>query len=143
MYITIDFDGTVVTEKWPDIGRLKFGAKWVINKLSKKHTIIINTLREDKKVPFLNIERNWKSEAREFLTKKGVTFHFLNENPLELIEKWGNSRKLAGDVFIDDKNILPLTFWPLIYVVLSIKIFYRKLKKKVYEYSNSRRNSRR
>ena len=30
LHIAVDFDGTVVHSQWPGIGRLKFGAKWVL-----------------------------------------------------------------------------------------------------------------
>lgn len=46
MIISIDFDGTIVRERWPDIGSPLPGALAAIRKLhAAGHTIIINSCR--------------------------------------------------------------------------------------------------
>lgn len=128
MYIIIDFDDTIAkagkaTPFKVEIGKPKYKVKQVINKLYKEgHTIIINTLREDRP------ERHqcFLSEAKEWLNKQGIKYHYINQNCPKLIEKWGESRKLAGDVYIDDRNILPLTFWPFIYWLIRFKEWRKK-----------------
>jgi len=123
MYIVIDFDDTIANSKiaTPErvaIGNPKYKAKKVINKLyDEGHTIIINTLREDRP----ERKQRFLSEAKEWLNNQGIKYHYINENPTDLIEKWGDSRKMAGNVYIDDRNILPLTFWPLIYWLIKFK----------------------
>jgi hypothetical protein len=48
MKIYLDFDGTVVEHKYPEMGRCNFGCMEVIKKLQDAgHTIILNTYRAD------------------------------------------------------------------------------------------------
>lgn len=121
MYITIDFDNTIAVSKITgtkvSIIRNKFLAKQVINDLYKNNIITINTLREGKLL----------EQAKKYLKKSGIKYHYINENPKELIEKWGESRKIAGDIYIDDRNIVPLVSWPIIWVVLKIKLWIKKI----------------
>ena len=52
--LAIDFDGTIVENKFPEIGRLKKDAKWVINKLKEAGCkIVIWTSRDGKYIPRL------------------------------------------------------------------------------------------
>ena len=125
MYITIDFDNTITKRStdWFSPSKNKFLAKKVINYFyDRGHTIIINTMREDKVIPTLGkSKRKFKTEAIKWLKKSGIKYHYINENPIEVIEKWGDSRKMAADVNIDDRNIIPLTSWPIIFVLLKIR----------------------
>jgi hypothetical protein len=50
--ICIDFDGTIVEEEYPEIGKLKAGAKEIINSLSKNFNIIIHTCRINPEICF-------------------------------------------------------------------------------------------
>lgn len=95
--IVIDFDGTLFTDEYPKVGRPKRHAKEVVNTLySLGHTIVINTCRAGKH----------EYEAKEALKKHGIKYHCINENPIELICRYGNDcRKLGGDIYIDDKNL--------------------------------------
>lgn len=97
LYIAIDFDGTIVEENFPYIGKMKPFANKVINRLHYAgHQIIINTCRVD----------DMADQAREFLVNKKIHFDVFNENHPELIEKFGNDcRKLGADIYIDDKSI--------------------------------------
>lgn len=101
--ICIDFDGTIVSENYPNIGVLLNGAKEAINKwFELGHTIIINTCRSGQ------AEEN----ARIFLNENGVKFHYLNENNPVLIEKYGmDCRKMSGDIYFDDKNAKYFVDW--------------------------------
>lgn len=97
-YIAIDFDGTIVTNAYPEVGELIPHAVEVIQKWHKSgHKIIINTCRSG----------NYEQDARDFLELHNIPFDTLNENHPELIEKFDNDcRKLGADVYIDDRNIL-------------------------------------
>jgi len=97
MTIAIDFDGTIVDHKYPEIGNLKPNAKEVINALVEDgHTIIIWTCRAGVK----------EQEAANFLLKNGIRFHYINENSKEVLSQFdGDCRKVFGDVYIDDRNI--------------------------------------
>ena len=129
MYIAIDFDKTIVVNRkgenrWWSIKRNKFLAKKVINYFyDRGHTILINSMREDKVIPYINKRKKFKSktDAIKWLKKSGIKYNYFNENPKELVEKWGDSRKIACDVNIDDRNIVPLVNWPIIFVLLKIR----------------------
>lgn len=95
LVIAIDFDGTIVTDKYPDIGYLKRNAKEVINELyDQGHDIIINSCRQGKE----------EREMVEFLIDNEIKFTAVNENLSYRIEEYGNDcRKIGADVYIDDK----------------------------------------
>ena len=94
-YIAVDFDGTIVTNQYPEVGELMPGALATLKEWKERgKTIIVWTCREDE----------YAEAAKAFLNKEGVPFDLFNENPPELIEKYGNDcRKLGADFFIDDK----------------------------------------
>ena len=95
LVIAIDFDGTIVTNKYPDIGYLKRNAKEVINELfDAGHDIIINSCRQGRE----------EREMVEFLIDNEIKFNAVNENLCYRIEEYGNDcRKIGADVYIDDK----------------------------------------
>ena len=114
LVIAIDFDGTIVTNKYPNIGYLKRNAKEVINKLyDEGHDIIINSCRQGRE----------EREMVEFLIDNEIKFDEVNENLCYRIEEYENDcRKIGADVYIDDKaypcNILN---WNEIYNFVSRK----------------------
>ncbi len=95
LVIAVDFDGTIVTNKYPDIGYLKRNAKKVINELfDAGHEIIINTCRQGKE----------EQDMIDFLKQMGIMYSTVNENLCYRIEEYGNDcRKIGADVYIDDK----------------------------------------
>lgn len=105
MIYSIDFDGTIVENKWPEIGELKTEAKVFIKLLkSAGHEWILNTMRENDKL----------EEALEFLKENDIAPDYVNENHPMLIKKYDNNpRKIYADVYIDDHNAGGL-IWPSI-----------------------------
>lgn len=105
--LAIDFDGTIVEEGYPDIGKEKKNAKLVINALYKLgFTIIINTCRAGEH----------EINARKFLQERGIMYHYINENCPTRIERYDtDSRKISADLYIDDKNIWHNDDWLAIY----------------------------
>ena len=95
LVIAIDFDGTIVTNKYPGIGYLKRNAKKVINELfDAGHEIIINSCRQGKE----------EQDMIDFLKQMGIKYSAVNENLCYRIEEYGNDcRKIGADVYIDDK----------------------------------------
>ncbi len=95
MIIAVDFDGTLCECAWPDIGKpitpmiklMKF-AREIMG-----HKLILWTCREGKA---LNAAVDWCSNL-------GLDFDYVNESLPEMIEKYGKSRKVGADVYIDDK----------------------------------------
>lgn len=103
MLYSIDFDGTIVENKWPEIGDIQPEAKAFIKLLkSAGHEWILNTMRTGDKL----------DEAVEFLKKNDIAPDYVNENHPVLIKKFGNDpRKIYADVYIDDRNAGGLV-WP-------------------------------
>lgn len=97
MTIVIDFDGTIVEMAYPEIGELRLNAKEVINRLYREgHDIVINTCRSGK----------YETAAIVFLIKNQIPFHCVNRNLEKIIAEYEqDTRKLSGDVYIDDKNL--------------------------------------
>ena len=104
MVIAIDFDGTIVRSKWPDIGPFRFAAKPVLRWLQRRgHTLILWTCREHKHL----------EAAKRFLWSHGIWFDYYNLNaPARVTEYGGDCRKISADLYIDDRA--GWVFWPLV-----------------------------
>lgn len=107
MIIAIDFDGTIVEHKYPNIGKEIPFAIDTIKKLQKEqHKIILWTVREGKLL----------KEAVDFCAERGLIFYAVNKDyPEETNEDKGYSRKLKADLFIDDRNLGGIPDWGIIY----------------------------
>ncbi len=94
--IAVDFDGTLCSNNWPEIGE----PNWeLINRLKaekeKGTKIILWTCRTGK---MLHDAVSWCSN------NCGLSFDAVNENLPEMIEKFGGDcRKIFANVYIDDK----------------------------------------
>lgn len=93
----VDFDGTLCESVYPGIGAPNMA---LINHLIKRRSqgdkIILNTCREGERL----------QEAVDWCADFGLGFDAANENLPELIKSWGHDcRKIAADVYIDDKAI--------------------------------------
>lgn len=111
MVIAIDFDGTVVKNKWPEIGRFRFLAKPVIKWLKKRgHELILFTCREG----------IYLDHAYYFLKAHGIEFKYYNENTAERIREYGGDcRKISADLYLDDKGFFPgwlITFFVVLWM---------------------------
>lgn len=95
LFIEIDFDKTIVSFDYPDVGKLMNGAKEVINKWYENHCIIISTCRSGEH----------EQRAKQFLLDSDVRFHYFNENSQERINQFGSdTRKISCDIRFDDTN---------------------------------------
>lgn len=89
MLIAVDFDGTIVDHRYPEIGRPVPGAfEWLQKFRENGATLILWTMRSGDTL----------AEAAEFLAKHGVGFEHLNDHP----QDWTDSRKVYAHVYIDD-----------------------------------------
>ena len=96
MIICVDFDGTIVDHRFPEIGKPVPGAiKWLkrINKSGGR--IILYTMRSDG-----NMMGNLLTEAVQYLNAEGIELFGVNRNPSQ--ESWTTSPKVYGDLYIDD-----------------------------------------
>ncbi len=109
--IAVDFDGTIVENRYPDIGKPRLFAFESLKKLQEEgHRLILWTYRHGPKL----------DEAVEFCKEKGLEFYAVNKSyPEEDFEEM--SRKILADIFIDDRNIGGMWGWGEIYQELSTK----------------------
>ena len=95
MIIAVDFDGTLCTNEWPEIG--------------EPNTELITQLieaRENGSKVILWSCRNKKdlAAAVKWCKDQGLTFDAVNQNLPERIRKYRNdSRKVSADLYIDDR----------------------------------------
>jgi hypothetical protein len=114
MNIAIDFDGTVVTHKFPDIG-IDIGAVPVLKKLIKNgHNLILFTMRSDVINPTSNdpiiipIAGEYLTDAVNWFKKRDIPLWGINENPEQ--KSWTFSPKAYAHLYIDDAALgCPLT----------------------------------
>lgn len=105
--IAVDFDGTLVENRYPKIGKPILFAFETLEKLQQEgHQIILWTYRSGVKL----------QEAVEYCEEKGIRFYAVNKSyPEEEYEETVMSRKILADIFIDDRNINGLPPWGEIY----------------------------
>lgn len=106
-YIAVDFDGTVVSHEFPNIGH-DIGAVPVLKELVEKgHKLILCTMRGTKG------DRNVLEEAVDWFKSNGITLYGINNNPSQF--RWTNSRKIFADLYIDDQALgAPIKYDPSI-----------------------------
>ena len=113
MNIAVDFDGTIVTNRYPDIGTEQPFAVETLRMLQQKHhhNIILWTVREGETL----------EQAVNWCRERGLEFYAVNRDyPEETLESNNHySRKLKVDIFIDDRNIGGLPDWGTIYEIIT------------------------
>ncbi len=122
MVIAVDFDGTIVEHRYPEIGKeVPFAIQTLKMLIKEQHRLILWTVREGKLL----------DEAVEWCKQRGVEFWAINKDyPEEEKENNNNySRKLKADLFIDDRNVGGLPEWGLIYQMVQTKKSYKQIIK--------------
>ena len=113
MTIAVDFDGTIVEHKYPEIGKEKPFAIETLKQLAfEGHKLILWTSRDGKLL----------EEAVEFCKKRGLEFYAVNANNPSgslFADRVTTSVKVVADVYIDDKNVGGLPEWDAIYEYIS------------------------
>ena len=124
LLIAVDFDGTVVEDRYPTIGKPKpFAIKTLKMLHSDGHRIILWTYRHGKKL----------DEAVEFLKNNGVSLYAVNRSfPEEAYHPNDTSRKIHADLFIDDRNFGGFPGWGVIYQDLNLENKISPSKKKFW-----------
>ena len=120
MIIAVDFDGTIVEHKYPEIGQeVPFAIDTLKMLIKDQHRLILWSVREGALL----------DEAVEWCRARGVEFYAVNKDyPEEEKEKNNHfSRKLKADFFIDDRNVGGLPEWGQIYHMMSQNKTYRQL----------------
>ncbi|RNC64739.1 BT0820 family HAD-type phosphatase [Proteiniphilum sp. X52] len=108
MIIAIDFDGTIVEHAYPDIGKpIPFAIETLLQMQKDGHKLILWTVRKGRLL----------QEAIDYCAQRKLYFYAENENYRGENKELGEevSRKLAVDMFIDDRNLGGLPDWSTIY----------------------------
>lgn len=107
--IAVDFDGTIVENKYPKIGKpLPFAFETLKMLQGDGHRLILWTVRKGRQL----------EEAVSFCKKNEITFYAINENFENERDKMKN-RKINADLFIDDRNVGGFPGWGEIYEMIS------------------------
>jgi hypothetical protein len=110
MKIAVDFDGTIVEHKYPDIGKELLFAIETLKELQKqKHQLILWTYRSGKEL----------DEAVEFCRGRGLEFYAVNRNYPEEEYDESISRKIDAEVYIDDRNLGGFPGWSAVWQMLN------------------------
>ena len=97
-YICVDFDGTIVDHRFPEIGDEVPSAIATLKRLETMGAkIILFTMRSD-----IDGERPVLTEAVQFLEERGITLYGVNRNP---DQDWSESPKAYGHIYVDDAGI--------------------------------------
>ena len=120
MVIAVDFDGTIVENKYPDIGKEKTFAIQTLRTLQQEgNRIILFTSREGKEL----------DAAVDFCRQRGLVFFAVNSNqPADALFTRQTSKVIA-DVYIDDRNLGGIPDWPTIYEVITRQRLERRTER--------------
>lgn len=103
MIYAVDFDGTIVTDAYPEIGQPNQELIiWLSDCKKAGDKLILWTCRTGEKL----------DEAVKWcMNNYNLKFDAVNANLPEMVERFGmDPRKIFADVFIDDRAILPEQF---------------------------------
>lgn len=110
MRIAVDFDGTIVENRFPEIGEERPFALEVLKKFREEehHVLILWTVRNGA----------YLEDALRWCEERGLVFDAVNEHYLEDGESFSAedfSHKVNAHLFIDDRNIGGVPDWTTIY----------------------------
>lgn len=105
MLIAIDFDGTVVESRFPDVGpEMPGAAQALLALVHMGHDLMLWTCREDCR------RRAYLSEAVAWFADRGIPLAGVNEAP-EKYELLPGGRKPHAKIFVDDRNVGGFVGW--------------------------------
>ena len=112
--IAVDFDGTIVDDKYPAVGKAKLFAFETLRQLQNDgYRLVLWTYRSGKAL----------DEAVDFCSKNGIEFYAINNSfEGEDFDKETQSRKINADIFIDDRNLGGFPGWGEVYQIITKKI---------------------
>ena len=117
MTIAVDFDGTIVTHEYPQIGKeIPFAIQTLKMLQQDGHKLILWSVRKDKLL----------EDAVQWCRERGLEFYAVNkEYPEEEMQNnFFYSRKLKVDLWIDDRNVGGLPDWGIIYRIIKERKTY-------------------
>lgn len=111
MIIAVDFDGTIVQHRYPEIGNeIPFATATIKRLIAEQHQIILWTVRRGELL----------QEAVDWCKERGIEFYAVNKSFPEEEETCGHA-KVDADLFIDDRNLGGLPDWGNIYRMIKEK----------------------
>jgi hydroxymethylpyrimidine pyrophosphatase-like HAD family hydrolase len=121
MIIAVEFDGTIVQHKYPEIGsEIPFAIESLIALQKQGHQLILWTYRTE----------DFLFDAVQFCEQRGLEFYAVNSNYPEEEFDDSVSRKIYADLYIDDRNFGGLPDWGHIYRSISTEnVFHEKESK--------------
>lgn len=94
----IDFDNTLAVTDYPNIlAPIDSVIQYCMELHEQGHTLILWTCREGKDL----------YDAVSWCAERGLQFDYVNRNTPEIIEKYGDRRKIYADFYIDDRAVCP------------------------------------
>lgn len=137
MTIAVDFDGTIVEHRYPEIGKeIPFATETLRRLIADGHRLILWSVREGELL----------DEAVEWCRQRGVEFYAVNQNFEGDVPGEGNSsfsRKLKVKLFIDDRNVGGLPEWGVIYELVKRRISYTQYLQEQQQTGNAAAPARR
>lgn len=110
LIIAVDFDGTIVENAYPKIGKPMMFAFETLEQLQQQgHRLILWTYRKGKRL----------DAAVDFCKENGIEFYAVNHSFPEEEYDPNHSRKIDADIFIDDRNVGGLPTWGEIYQIIT------------------------
>lgn len=108
--IAVDFDGTIVEDAYPKIGKPMIFAFETLKKLQEEgHRLILWTYRCGNRL----------DEAVAFCEEHGISFYAINNSFAGEEYTTDISRKINADIFIDDRSIGGFIGWGEVYQILT------------------------
>lgn len=128
MVIAVDFDGTIVEHRYPEIGEERpFAIETLKLLIADRHKVILYTMRNGKLL----------EDAVKWCADRGVEFYAVNSDvPRDFTSDRDEnfSSKVNADYFIDDRNIGGLPDWTTIYKIITRGLTFEQiLRKKLRE----------
>lgn len=114
MTIAVDFDGTLVEHRYPQIGREIPNAVRTLKRLQAENPdlkLILWTVREG----------DLLDQAVKWCSERGLEFYTVNSNYTDEFPLGGatTGRKVTADIYIDDRNLGGIPDWNSIYVMVT------------------------
>ena len=96
MIIAVDFDGTLVENDFPNIGKaISITQDFIRERIKEGDKVILWTCRTGK----------YLDEAIRYCKSIGIIFDAVNDNLPETADEYGdNPRKVFADIYLDDRN---------------------------------------
>ena len=109
MTIAVDFDGTIVEDAYPRIGKPQTFAFETLKALhQERHRLILWTCRQGKSL----------EEAVTFCRQQGVEFYAVNSNYPGEVRQPDDTPKIVADIYIDDRIIGGFPGWSTVWKTL-------------------------